>query len=421
MTAPAGDGPLPPLRSDLDIQAVQMDGKEVFLVSDREGLSEKTLGLSPGGMAVASLLDGRLSAAEIRELVQRETGALLPLAQIHGLVRELETSSLLETAEVARRRLSLLEEFRASPVRPTALPGAYPEQTLELAKFLGAFFRDGKGPGESLPEAPSEKAPPLGLLCPHIDLHRGGPAYAWAYRALALCPPPDAIVALGVAHSSPPSPWVLTRKAYATPYGPLPVHEELYGLVADALWYDPTADEGVHRREHSLEFQALWLKFLWREAAPPWVPILCSSFERFSPDRPPSSVPTVEEALRSVGERLARRKERILILAGVDFAHVGPRFGDAVELTPELERRIEAEDRASLEHAAALEADRFYMSVLAGGHWRHVCGLSATYTALRWMRAVGGEKARTGRLLTYGQAPDPAGGIVSFASLVYPR
>ena len=208
------------------------------------------------------------------------------------------------------------------------------------------------------------------------------------------------------------------------------VSAELYDELAGALWYDPLDDEWAHRREHSLEFQALWLKFLWRDKTPPWVPILCSSFERFCPDKAPSSVPTVEdvvyvwpykEFIRKIGRTLARRgkTQRILILAGVDLAHVGPRFADDMELGPETEKKIEAEDRKSLEHAMALDADRFYLSVVEGGHWRKVCGLSALYTGLRWIKALNGEQPAKGELLTYGQAPDPLGGVVSFAAGVF--
>jgi AmmeMemoRadiSam system protein B len=110
---------------------------------------------------------------------------------------------------------------------------------------------------------------------------------------------------------------------------------------------------------------------------------------------------------------------KVTILAGVDLAHVGPRFGDQLELNDELLKRIETEDRASIEHALKLDADKFYASVIADGHWRKVCGLSAIYTAVRLMNIVSDGKAE-GRFLTYGQAPDPLGGIVSFTSLIYP-
>jgi AmmeMemoRadiSam system protein B len=230
------------------------------------------------------------------------------------------------------------------------------------------------------------------------------------------------IVALGVAHASPQSPWVMTRKSYETPYGPLEVDAELFAEIQKNLWYDGTEEEAVHRREHSLEFQAVWLKALWGDQAPRWVPLLTSAFERFAPDQPPSTVERLEASIRHIGALLKRRVEegqRILILGGVDFAHVGPRFGDEIALTPEVEKKIEAEDRKSIALASRLEADAFYLSGVGENAWRKVCGLSATYTALRWMRAIAPE-AR-GRLLTYGQAPDPLGGLVSYAGVLYER
>ncbi|UPT74635.1 MAG: AmmeMemoRadiSam system protein B [Elusimicrobiota bacterium] len=198
------------------------------------------------------------------------------------------------------------------------------------------------------------------------------------------------------------------------------VDDALYSRLSEAVWYEPRADEWVHKNEHSLEFQAVWLKYLWRERAPKWVPILVSSFERFSPDEAPSKVATIEKAIKDFGAILAAEKaagRSVTILCGIDLAHVGPRFGDDLEITPELEKKIETEDRKSLVDALALDADGFYRSVVADGHWRKVCGLSALYTGIRLMKALGATEP--GRLLTYGQAPDPAGGLVSFASAVW--
>lgn len=413
--------PLPPLRRDLEIAPHEHAGKPIFLLSDSESEGDKTLALSPGGMAVASLLDGRRTSEEIAQAFSRETGTMVGAAEILALVKQLDAAGLLETEAAASSRNARLAEFRASPVRKAMFQGrgGYPAAPLELASFMGGFFRDAKGPGRPLPHAPSQP-PVAGLISPHIDLSRGGPAYAWAYSALADSPPPDLIVALGVAHVSPNSPWVLTRKAYETPYGAMSVDEGLFREIQGALWYDPLDDEWVHRREHSLEFQALWLRYLWRDKTPPWTPILCSSFERFTGDKTPSSIPTVEEALRKIGELLARRAktQRVLILAGVDLAHVGPRFGDDLKLSPELEKKIETEDRLSLEAAMSLDAEGFYRSAVKDGHWRKICGLSALYTALRWIKETSKGSAR-GALLSYGQAPDPMGGIVSFASGVY--
>ncbi|MBI5242286.1 MAG: AmmeMemoRadiSam system protein B [Elusimicrobia bacterium] len=411
--------PIPRLRRDVAMVPAELKGKPAFILQDQEGIAKEIVALSPAGMALAALFDGRSTAEEIRAVLAKRMRVDLTAAQIREIADQLEKANFLETALVQSERKRGLEEFFSSPIRKAVLKGAYPENKLELAAYFGKLLRDPKGPGKGIAEAPTLQAPPAGLIAPHIDIERGGPAYAWSYQALSESPPPDLVVALGVAHASPKSPWVMTRKDYETPYGPIPTSQELYEDIRNQLWYDPAEEEWVHRNEHSLEYQALWLKFLWREKTPPWVPILVSSFERFCPDKPPSSAGSVEEALRNIGELLARRaKERkILILAAVDLAHVGPKFGDDLELDVELKKKLEAEDRATLERAMALDADGFYLSGIAEGGWRKLCGLSALYTSLRWLKALGAKGP--GELLRYGQASDPMGGIVSFASAVF--
>ena len=373
-------------------------------------------------MLLISLLDGRRTAVQLKDEFREQSGAEVEVSVILGLVNALDEAGYLETPATAKKRTDAAEYFKASPKRPAVFAGpSYPADPLPLAARLDSFFTAEKGPGKARAENAARPAP-LGLIAPHIDFTRGGPAYAWAYQALADRRPPDTIVALGVAHVSPDSPWVFTPKKYETPYGPMEIDEPLYDALASKLWYEPRADEWVHKNEHSLEFQAVWLKHLWRENTPKWVPILVSSFERFAGDSPPSSAPTIEKALKDLGAvlRFEREKGRsVMVLCGIDLAHVGPRFGDDLELTPELRLKIEAEDRASLIDALALDEDGFWNATVKDEHWRKVCGLSALYTGLRLMKEAAGGKTKPGRLLAYDQAPDPAGGIVSFASAVF--
>lgn len=396
------------------------DGKPVFVLRDLEELTDKPLALSGGGMLLVSLLDGKRDAAQLREDFLKNSGAEIEVSVILDLVNALHDAGYLETPAVSDKRRKAAELFRGNPKRPAVFAGpSYPAQPLPLEALLGKFYTAENGPGKA-EKNPSAKPAPLGLIAPHIDFTRGGPAYAWAYQALAARQPPDIVIALGVAHVSPDSPWVFTPKIYETPFGPMEVDDDLYQKLSSRVWYEPRADEWVHKNEHSLEFQAVWLKYLWREKAPKWIPILVSSFERFSPDEAPSKVPTIEKAIKDMGAVLKAeiaKGRSVMILNGIDLAHVGLRFGDEMEITPELETKIEAEDRESLVAAMALDADGFYASVVAGGHWRKVCGLSALYTGLRLMKEIGAKQP--GRLLTYGQAPDPAGGLVSFASAIY--
>ncbi|MDP3542296.1 MAG: AmmeMemoRadiSam system protein B [Elusimicrobiota bacterium] len=410
------------MRARLEAVPAEEDGKPVFVLRDLEDLTDKPLALSGGGMLLVSLLDGQRTAAQLRDEFLKNSGAVLEIPVILDLVSALDEAGYLETPAIAEKRVKAAELFRGNPRRPAVFAGpSYPAEALPLAGALGRFFTAEKGPGKGKSVEPSKPAP-LGLIAPHIDFTRGGPAYAWAYQALSERTPPDVVIALGVAHVGPNSPWVFTPKSYETPFGPMEVEDDLYQKLSGVIWYEPRADEWVHKHEHSLEFQAVWLKYLWREAAPKWIPILVSSFERFSPDEAPSKIPTIEKALKDLGDVLKAELAKgrtVMILSGIDLAHVGLRFGDDLEITPELEKKIEAEDRKSLIDAMALDADGFYKSVVADGHWRKVCGLSALYTGLRLMKAIGA--TQPGRLLSYGQAPDPAGGLVSFASAIYDR
>jgi AmmeMemoRadiSam system protein B len=415
--------PIPALRQALEPVPVEEKGQPLFLLRDLEDIATQAMALSPAGLALAACFDGKRSAAEVAVLFAKKTGHLLKAEEILGLAQDLEKALLLETPQTQQRRRNALQEFRDAPVRKASAAGrSYPDQALALSKHLGRFFKDPKGPGREFVSEPAAPAP-LGLVAPHIDFERGGPVYAWSYQALSESRPPDAVVALGVAHMSPNSPWVMTPKAFATPYGDAALHRELYEELRSSLWYDPRDDEWVHRNEHSLELQAVWLRYLWRDRTPPWVPILVSSFERFATERPPSQVETVEGALMKMGEALRRRAqkgERIMVLAGVDLSHVGPRFGDQEDVTPEAKKLAEEKDRAALEHALRLKADDFYLAVASDGNKRKVCGLSALYTALRLIKALAGDAPAAGKLLAYGQADDPAGGFVSFAGAVFP-
>ncbi len=422
MTSFSLDAALPALRVRLEAVPATENGQPVFFLRDLEELSEKALALSGGGMMLVSLLDGERTADQLRAGFKENTGSDIDTAVILDLVGALDDAGYLETPAVREKRTRLLAEFKAAPTRAAAFAGpSYPNQPTVLARQLDGYYAAEKGPAKIRAASPKRPAP-VGLVAPHIDFSRGGPAYAWAYQALSERAAPDVIVALGVAHVSPDAPWTFTPKKYETPLGAMEVDDELYQELAGKIWYDPRADEWVHKTEHSLEFQAVWLRSIWGEKTPPWVPILVSSFERFSSNQPPSKVPTIDKAIKDFGAVLRAQKERgrkVLVLCGIDLAHVGPRFGDDLEITPELEKRIEAEDRKTLVDAMALDADGFYRSVVEGGQWRKVCGLSALYTGLRLIKDLQGGDPAPGRLLTYGQAPDPAGGIVSFASAIY--
>ena len=65
---------------------------------------------------------------------------------------------------------------------------------------MDAFFTHEEGPG-AIAWPPTLGRPTVeAIIAPHIDFHRGGPAYAWAYRDLAERCAADLFVIVGTCH-----------------------------------------------------------------------------------------------------------------------------------------------------------------------------------------------------------------------------
>jgi AmmeMemoRadiSam system protein B len=257
----------------------------------------------------------------------------------------------------------------------------------------------------------------LGLVAPHIDPWRGAVGYGRAYGALeaALSPDVDTFVVFGTSHAPMREPFALCRKAFETPLGvveaDLPTIDE---LAAGSWGFDPYADQFNHKREHSLEFQVVFLKHLMKERPFRIVPVLAGLGAHQSTGQNPDGDERVVQFLRGVKRVVESRLGRTVVVAGADLAHVGPRFGDVHAYDEAGRDALELADRASLEHAVALDAAGFWSHVVSDLDRRRVCGLAPIWSLLQ---SVGAAGAR-GELLHYEQTVDrDDGSIVSHAAL----
>jgi AmmeMemoRadiSam system protein B len=209
----------------------------------------------------------------------------------------------------------------------------------------------------------------------------------------------------------------LTRKTYATPLGTVatdvPLVDELVGRLPrqeSALF----ADELNHRHEHSIELQAVWLRAVLGDAVPPVLPVLCGSLHK-SVERHESPGVDMRVAGFLDALRTATARRKVLVVAGADLAHVGPRFGDG-PMTKVDRDRVAVEDEAALEAAARRDADGFFSAVATIGDRNRVCGLAPIFHAL----AFAGREGRAGSILDYDQckADEAATSFVSIAALV---
>jgi AmmeMemoRadiSam system protein B len=253
-----------------------------------------------------------------------------------------------------------------------------------------------------------------GVIAPHIDFHRGGPAYAWAYRDVAERCDADLFVVFGTCHAGMEHPFALTRKDFDTPLGAVPVDRDFVDALAGRAGQDCFGSELAHRTEHSIEFQAVFLQYL-RGGRRPFtlVPVLTSfAHEALARGIGVEDDPRVPRFLEAVAETAAASGRRVAYVSGADLAHVGPRFGDAGPVSPAALARVAREDRAMLDPVAGGDAPGFFASVAADGDRRRICGLSPIYSLLRVLPGARGD------LRHYGQWPDPHA-VVTYASVSF--
>jgi len=402
--------PVPKLRP-LDLVAGEWNGQQVVYARDHEGLLGSPVLLPLPVFMVALLLDGRRHVTDVQaEFARLSGGEILFSADLDRIIGDLDAHHLLETPALDARRRELEEAYRAAPYRPMAHAGlSYPADAEALTAALRGFMDD---PGSPSAASHPDGSPARGILAPHIDFRRGGAAYGRAYRMLETIPDGACVMICGVAHAGPPVPYVLTTKGYATPWGVIEVDRHLLDAVVSRYPFDAFAYEAVHRTEHSIEFQALWLAYLAAGRPLTILPVLCSNLEGLCGQGLPSGVPQVEAFIAAVRGAITAVDRPVYIVGGVDLSHVGPRFGDDEPVGPGLAATARAGDLAALEHVVSGDPDGFWQAVMADGNRRRVCGLSAIYTVLRILAPV------RGRVLDYRQGEDPAGGVVGFAAAV---
>lgn len=400
-------------------------GAEVFLLKDPFRLAgDRQLVLPPAGLALAALLDGSRTAAEAAEELAARHGARVPLAQVAELVAALEEALLLDGPRFA----AAVADFARADVREAACVGSYPGDPAELRAFLAAqYVREG-GPGAGPADGGDDGArgsPIRGIVSPHIDMRRGGHAYAWTWRAVAEACPADLFVVFGTSHtgtapldggSSPR--FALTRKAFRTPLGDVPTDV----VVVDRLLEryagpdDLLAGEFHHRGEHSIEFQAVYLSWLFGGRRDVRIlPVLCGGLSDLPGD--PSGDPSLTAFHDALAAALADvAPERVAFVAAIDLAHVGSQFHQ-----PPLDEaglaRIEAQDRRTLEVALDERCpDALHRDIVADGDARGVCGHAPLVALLQALR----RDPVAGELLRYDRWYDGES-TVSFASAVFRR
>jgi AmmeMemoRadiSam system protein B len=403
----------------IEVFPIQDRGRRSLVLRDPADPKISPIVVSDGAQDVLMLLDGQRTLPELTNALLLRGMAITP-SQLTSFLNRLDESGFLEGPRAEHRLAQRRSDFLAQPIRPaTHAGGAYPDGPVELPRLLAAGYLNSDGPG-SLPAARDDGAASLrAMIAPHIDLHRGAPTYSWAYKALAEAKPAELYVILGTCHTPVLGHFAATEKAYATPLGPLPADADFIARLGQTWGRSLFAGEFSHAGEHSIEFQAVYLRWLGLSAedAAPIVPILCDSLHSLVPHgQSPADVALVADFLRALQQTLAEDGRRITLIAAVDLAHVGQRFGDPWAVDRSRQEWVERADREMLDLILNPHAEAYFTQVMRDGDARRICGLTPIYLLTALMQA----EQRHGALLRYSQWVDTnQSSSVTFASAIF--
>jgi MEMO1 family protein len=212
------------------------------------------------------------------------------------------------------------------------------------------------------------------LVAPHIDIRVARHTYVNAYRHLK-GRHYDLVVILGINHNLQDGLFCASSKNYHTPFGESRTDRDFVEtLQGNALPGTFASNDFGHKIEHSIEFQTVFLQHYLK--GPPIVPLLCSGIHEFlftkqNPFEDSRFMGFVESIRKQT-----QKRGKVLFVAGVDFSHVGLKFGDGIPADSIL-ARAQANDRLVLDALLAGDGRAIYENAAVTQDQYKVCGLPA--------------------------------------------
>jgi AmmeMemoRadiSam system protein B len=402
----------PKLR-ELEVFLVSESGRKMIGLRDPLNFSSDIMAVPQPLYLLLTLLDGHHSIVDIQAEYMLRHGELIYRETIEQILEKLDACLFLDNENFCAKREEIENAFRQADTRPATITKRNYNNSLEkLTEQIDGFFthHDGPGPIETEKAGTSVK----GIIAPHIDFQRGGPCFAWAYKELSEKADADVFIIFGTAHARTEETFVATYKDFETPFGIVPCERDLLKRIENEVSGDLFKDEFVHRGEHSIEFQSIFLGYLFNGRRNiSIVPILCGSFHELIASRTsPMDNEVVADFVAAVKSAVAGYGKKVAYVAGADLAHVGPRFGDPHPISDDFLKLLEADDLRMLASLQKADAEGFFSAIQSDGDRRKICGLPPIYTMLSVMQPG------SGKLLKYQQWPDPEG-TVTFASLSF--
>ncbi len=414
MTEPAQRVRPFPLLRNLQFSPLKEGEEQYIVLWDPSGLSTEKLIVPLSYFYLLKFFDGEHSLEQVSAEYLRKFGEFLVPDRLQRLINDLDDKLFLEGERADAACQAALTAYRAAPTRTAAFAGkSYEADPAKLMVQIKGCFTSKEGPERK--DSEHKGQPIKGLVAPHYEIKHAGPIYAWAYKELQDAQAPDLFVILGTSHTGLQNGYAVTGKDFETPLGIIKTDCEMLDRLKATAGFC-LDDELAHKNEHSIEFQLPFLQYIMGQTTPiTIVPILCSF--------PPATFfdpqlgelrGRVEAFLKALQDALAVTGRPACIIAGVELAHIGMRYGDASPPTDFSFHRCMQTDLTMLKHVEEINADAFAQFIAKEGDSRRISGFAAIYTLLKLIGEGKGQVLRYDRGIT-----DQFNSTVTYASMAF--
>ncbi len=254
----------------------------------------------------------------------------------------------------------------------------YPSETQELKDMVSDFI-----------DSDAEKKDAVAVISPHAGLIYSGQVAGSVFSSVHI---PDTVVLIGPSHGYMTSKaTVMLQGSWETPFGDIAVDNQLANDITTRVpWIKE--DSEAHDREHSLEVQLPFLKFLNPGFA--MVPILISYYADY---------PDLENLGKAIAAGIKNFGQKVLIVASTDMSH---------QVDQETAKK---KDFLAIDEILELRPKNLYDVVRENNI--SMCGFQSSSTTLVAAKELGAGQAELVRYQTSGEVTGDYNDVVGYAGI----
>lgn len=367
-------------------------GQQVMLaLGDRSQIADGQLVTSPLAQFMLSHMDGSRDPASIAAAAadqaraagaSEEAVAHLTEQNVENLVAQLDAAGLLQGPVFDEKLAKLRADFDNSDILPPGTTIAMAEALVQqelgddatpeerragapdmLRRQLDVWMTQAMESAED----PSFDSLPRLIMAPHLDYWRGSGNYANAYGRMRVVDRPERVVVLGPNHFGFGTGVVGCNKGYETPLGICEHDADFAAILERHLGAENTEklykDRFDHEREHSIELQLPWVQHVFADesgASPRIYAALVHDPSRNNGESYDGNGLGIQPFIDALRASIKEAEGRTLVIVSANLSHVGPSFGDRVQIVGDTEE-------AQTFRKKVVEHDREMLALLQEG------------------------------------------------------